>query len=51
MLDVIVLSPEHCLSIYFNIRNKVLTANFSNKAIDILNIVGRFQNFIGGILT
>ena len=35
----------------FNTRNKVLTANFSDKDIDIINFVRRSQNFIGGILT
>ena len=35
----------------FNTRNKVLTANFSDKDIDIVNFIRRFQNFIGGILT
>ena len=35
----------------FNIRYKVLTANFSDKDIDIRNFVRRFQNSIGGILT
>ena len=28
----------------FNTRNKVLTANFSNKDIDTINFVRRFQN-------
>ena len=31
--------------------NKVLNQIFSNKDIDIINFVRRFQNFIGGILT
>ena len=36
----------------FNTRNKLLTEkNFSNKDIDIINFIGRSQNFIGGILT
>ena len=35
----------------FYTRNKVLTGNFSNKDIDTINFVRRFQNFIGGILT
>ena len=35
----------------FNSRNKVLTAEFSNKDIDIINFIRRFQIFIGGILT
>ena len=35
----------------FNTRNKVLTENFLNKDIDIINFVRRFQSFIGGILT
>ena len=35
----------------FNTRNKVLTANFSDKDIDIINFVRHSQNFIGGILT
>ena len=35
----------------FNTRNKVLTANFSDKGIDIIKFVRRFQNFIGVILT
>ena len=35
----------------FNTRNKVLTANFSDKDIDIINFVRRFQNFISGIST
>ena len=35
----------------FNTCNKVLTANFSDKDIDIIKFVRRFQNFIGGILT
>ena len=35
----------------FSTRNKVLTENFSDKDIDIINFVRRFQNFIGGILT
>ena len=35
----------------FNTRNKVLTANFSDKDIDIINFVRRSLNFIGGILT
>ena len=35
----------------FNTRNKVLTANFSDKDIDIIKFGRRFQNFIGGILT
>ena len=35
----------------FNTRNKVLTANFSDKDIDIINFIRRSQNFIGGILT
>ena len=35
----------------FNTRNKVLTANFSDKDIDIIKFVRRFQTFIGGILT
>ena len=34
----------------FNTRYKVLTANFSDKDIDIINFVRHFQNFIG-ILT
>ena len=34
-----------------NTRNKVLTANFSDKDIDIIKFVRRFQNFIGSILT
>ena len=34
-----------------NTRDKVLTANFLDKDIDIINFVRRFQNFIGGILT
>ena len=34
-----------------NTRNKVLTANFSDKDIDIIKFVRRFQNVIGGILT
>ena len=34
----------------FNTRNKVLTENFSDKDIDIINFVRRFLNFIGGIL-
>ena len=33
----------------FDNRNKVLKQNFSNKDIDIINFVRRFQNFIGGI--
>ena len=33
----------------FNTRDKVLTENFSDKDIDIINFVRRFQNFIGGI--
>ena len=35
----------------FNTRDKVLTENFSDKDIDIIKIVRRSQNFIGGILT
>ena len=35
----------------FNTRNKVWLQNFSNKDIDIINFVKRFQRFIGGILT
>ena len=35
----------------FNTCNKVLTAKFSDKDIDIIKFVRRFQNFIGGILT
>ena len=35
----------------FNACNKPLTANFSDKDIDIINFVRRFQNFICGILT
>ena len=35
----------------FNIRNKVLTAKFSDNDIDLIKFVRRFQNFIGGILT
>ena len=35
----------------FNTRNKVLTANCSDKDIDIINFVKRSQNFIGDILT
>ena len=35
----------------FNTRNKVVTANFSDKDIDCINFVRHFQNFIGGILT
>ena len=35
----------------FNTRNKVFTANFSDKDIDIINFVRRSLNFIGGILT
>ena len=35
----------------FNTRNKVLTENFSDKDIDNINFVRRFQNFIGGIVT
>ena len=35
----------------FNTRNEGLTANFSDKDIDIINFVRRSQNFIGGILT
>ena len=35
----------------FNTRNKVLTENFLDRDIDIINFVRRFQNFIGGILT
>ena len=35
----------------FNTRNKVLTANFLDKDIDIIKFVRRFQNFIGGIFT
>ena len=35
----------------FNTRNKVLTANFSDKGIDITNFVRRSLNFIGGVLT
>ena len=31
--------------------NKVLTANFLDKDIDIIKFVRRFQNFIGGLLT
>ena len=34
-----------------NTRNNVLTANFSDKDIDIIKFVRRLQNFIGGILT
>ena len=34
-----------------NNRNKVLTANFSDKDIDIINFVRRSLNFTGGILT
>ena len=33
----------------FNTRNKVLTAKHSDKDIDIIKFVRRFQNFIGGI--
>ena len=33
----------------FNTRDNVLTAKFSDKDIDIINFVRRFQNFIGGI--
>ena len=36
---------------YFNTRNKDLTAKFLKKDIDIINLVKRFQSFIGGILT
>ena len=32
----------------FNTRNKVLTAKLSDKNIDIIKFVRRFQNFIGG---
>ena len=35
----------------FNTRNKVFTANFSDKDIDIINFLRRSLNFIGGILT
>ena len=35
----------------FNTRNKVLTGNFSDKNIDSIKFVRRFQNCIGGILT
>ena len=35
----------------FNTRNKVLKQNFSDKDIDVIQFVRRFQNFIGGILT
>ena len=35
----------------FNTRNKVWQQNFSDKDIDIIKFVRRFQNFIGGILT
>ena len=34
----------------FNTRNNVLTQNFSDKDLDIINFVRRFQSFIGGIL-
>ena len=34
----------------FNTRDKVLTANFSNKYTDIINVIRRFQNFSGSIL-
>ena len=30
---------------------KVLTANFSNKDLDVIDFVKRFQNFIDGIST
>ena len=42
---------EFLVMLMTNTRNKVLTANFSDKHIDIINFVRRFQNFIGGILT
>ena len=35
----------------FNTRTKVLKQNFSDKAIDIIKFIRRFQNLIGGILT
>ena len=35
----------------FNTRNKIKKQNFSDKAIEIINFLRRFQNFIGGILT
>ena len=34
----------------FNTRNKVLSANFSDKDIDIIDFVRRLQSIIGGIL-
>ena len=37
--------------IFLNLFDLVSTANFSDKDIDIINFVRRFQNFIGGILT
>ena len=33
----------------FNTRNKVLTENFSNKDIDIMDFLRHFRSFIGGI--
>ena len=35
----------------FSTRNMVLTANVSDKGIDIIKFVRRFQNFTGSILT
>ena len=42
---------EFLVMLMTNTCNKVLTAKFSDKDIDIINFVRRPQNFIGGILT
>ena len=50
-LNLFVLLECPVMSTTLKLERKFWPQNFSDKDIDIINFVRRFQNFIGGILT